>query len=389
MSFRFSIIPLTTRSIDSKIENVLEKLRKLYGEKVHEPISKFSELKLEEKPNLIILIFLSGGTSRTAIQIDQVYRCPKVILSMPKDNSLPSALGFLERKKTDSKILHMYYADIDEDVIKDVELVVKSCKAAYRMYRARIGIIGEENLRDEWYDIIKNTDIIPIMVSKLEISTESYEKFIEDLYTYIRDVVDRYNLDGVTLDCFKLLRSIKYTPCLAYAKLLSEKIPISCECDIASLLSMILIKNIDEKLITRSIMANLVDVEGSILRFAHCTGSLSMFEKYELKPHFETGYKYGVEGYVQTGTRCTIFRIDSRFRTSFIAYGVVEENVDKLRDFKACLTKIGINCGMYIDMRDISGNHHIIILENLVEELRIACWYLGLETVMIGSLPER
>ncbi len=390
MSFKFSIIPLTTRRLDEKEMTIIEKLRERYGhENVLEPVLKFSEVKLPHKPDLIIFLFLSGGTSRTAIQIDEVYRCPKVIISTPKNNSLPSALGFIERKRVNTRVLHLYYADIGEDIIRDIELILKSCKAAYLTYRAKVGIIGEENLRDEWYSIIKNTEIIPILIDNIKISTESYEKFIEDLYIEIKNIIEKYNLDGVTLDCFKLLRNVRYTPCLAYAKLLSECIPISCECDIASLLSMILIRNINTELIRRTMMANLVDIEGSILRFAHCTGSLTMFEKYELKPHYETGYPSGIQGQITTGLKCTVFKIDNNFKSSFICIGTIEENIEKLQNYKTCLTKIGINCGMYVDMREILGNHHLIVLENLLEELKIASWYLGLETVMIGSLPEK
>ncbi|NPB00808.1 MAG: hypothetical protein GXO10_05485 [Crenarchaeota archaeon] len=390
MEFSFIVVPLTSRSISREEEQLIEELRKNIGEdKILEPTSKISQISIETQPDLMFLIFLSGGVSRTAVQIDLVYKCPKVIISYPGDNSLPSALGFIERKRTDTRTLHMYYTSLDKSLIDDIKLVSRSCEAAFKTMRSRIGIVFENNIRDEWYLTLKNSNITIKIIESINISKSSYEKFIEDLYNELKNIVEKYKLDGVTLDCFKLIREVNYTPCLAFTRLLEEGIPIACECDILSLLSMILIKNINRELIKRTAMMNLVDLEGSIIRLAHCTGPRTMFESYELVPHYETNLPQAIRGRVSEGKRCTIFRMSPDLKTATIITGRVVENVEKLKHLKTCQTRIGVDTGMYITMREILGNHHIVVLDNIVEELRIALWYIGAETVMIGSLTEQ
>ncbi len=390
MEFSFIVIPLTSRAISREEEDLIEELRKNIGERrVLEPTNKISNIYIDTQPDLIFLLFLTGGVSRTAVQIDLIYKCPKVIISYPGENSLPSALGFIERKRTDTRTLHMYYTSLDKSLIDDIKLVSKSCEAAFRTMRSKIGIVYESKVRDEWHLTLKNSNIIVKFVEKLNINKTSYEKFIEDLYNELKNIVEKNGLDGVTLDCFKLIREVNYTPCLAFARLLEEGIPVACECDILSLLSMILIKNIDRELIKKTAMMNLVDLEGSIIRLAHCTGPRTMFESYELVPHYETGLPQAVRGRVSEGKRCTIFRMSPDLKTATIITGRVIENVDKLKHLRTCQTRVGIDTGMYITMREILGNHHILLLENIVEELRIALWYIGAETVMIGSLTEQ
>lgn len=116
----------------------------------------------------------------------------------------------------------------------------------------------------------------------------------ERIYERLKEMVEEYHLDGLTLRCFDLLTTVKNTGCMALSHLNDEGIPASCEGDIPLLLTMMLAK---QKWGSIGFQVNPAEIhkDGRIL-LAHCTVPLKMCTSYVLDTHFESGIGVGIHG---------------------------------------------------------------------------------------------
>lgn len=121
----------------------------------------------------------------------------------------------------------------------------------------------------------------------------------EAIYKRLKELVQKYDLQGVTLRCFDLLSTVKNTGCIALSKLNDEGIPASCEGDIPTLLTMMICKKLTGEYCFQANPAR-IQPDGEIL-FAHCTLPLKMTEKHEYTTHFESGIGVAIHGDLPTG----------------------------------------------------------------------------------------
>lgn len=121
----------------------------------------------------------------------------------------------------------------------------------------------------------------------------------ERIYERLKEIVARYELDGLTLRCFDLLTTVKNTGCIALSHLNDEGIPASCEGDIPLLLTMILAKQKYGQIGFQVNPARIGD-DGRML-FAHCTIPLKMTESHVYDTHFESGIGVGIHGELPLG----------------------------------------------------------------------------------------
>src|SRR5699024_3890820 len=101
------------------------------------------------------------------------------------------------------------------------------------------------------------------------------------IYIGLKNIVDKYNLDGLTVRCFDLLSKVNNTGCIALSLLNDEGIISSCEGDVPALISMLILNALSGEPV---FMANpsSIDVEKNEVVFAHCTIPLDMTEDYVL-----------------------------------------------------------------------------------------------------------
>ena len=118
-------------------------------------------------------------------------------------------------------------------------------------------------------------------------------------YQRLKEIVARYNLNGLTLRCFDLLTTVKNTGCIALSHLNDEGIPASCEGDIPLLLTMILAKQKYGQIGFQVNPARIGD-DGKML-FAHCTIPLKMTTSHVFDTHFESGIGVGIHGELPLG----------------------------------------------------------------------------------------
>ena len=127
------------------------------------------------------------------------------------------------------------------------------------------------------------------------------------IYVALKKLVRKYELKGLTIRCFDLLKKYKNTACLALALLNEEGITAGCEGDIFALLTMHVVHALTGR---SAFMANpsKFNYEDHSILLAHCTVPLNMTSSYSLDTHFESGLGIGVRGEMPEG-RITLCKI--------------------------------------------------------------------------------
>ena len=177
----------------------------------------------------------------------------------------------------------------------------------------------------------------------------------------LESILRGYRLDGFTLRCFDLLKTIGNTGCLALADFNARGIPAGCEGDIPSLLSMTLAKAVSRH---TGFMANpsRIDPYTGEIVFAHCTVPLDIVDQVKLDTHFESGIGIGIKGHFPEQD-VTVFKVAGDLSAAFIAEGRLIRNLDER---ELCRTQVVVKLDdpsltrTYF-LRGPVGNHHIII----------------------------
>jgi len=117
--------------------------------------------------------------------------------------------------------------------------------------KLRLGVVGKPSdwliaSHVDYEDVLctMNIELVDIPIERM-ISLGEVDpgmKGAEAIYERLKELVVEYNLQGVTLRCFDLLSTVKNTGCIALSKLNDEGIPASCEGDIPTLLTMMIVK---------------------------------------------------------------------------------------------------------------------------------------------------
>ena len=117
----------------------------------------------------------------------------------------------------------------------------------------RLGVVGKPSdwliaSQVDYDDVLKrmNCQLVDIPIDEM-LSLGEVDpgmKGAEAIYERLKELVQKYDLQGVTLRCFDLLKTVKNTGCIALSKLNDEGIPAACEGDIPTLLTMVLCKRL-------------------------------------------------------------------------------------------------------------------------------------------------
>ena len=150
-------------------------------------------------------------------------------------------------------------------------------------------------------------EFLELVDERIMIDTKAMKRFLEktsrredlrkSLYIHgaLTRLCQKYKLSGFTLRCFDLLKSKQETSCLAFGMLNDEGYVATCEGDVPTMLTMVLLKELTGK---PSFMANPSELhvdEGEAI-YAHCTCPFSMLRSYTLGTHFESGLGFGIRG---------------------------------------------------------------------------------------------
>lgn len=338
---------------------------------------------------LSLIYVRTGGTEgifkSLLPKLQQLSDAPFYLLTSGKSNSLAASmeiLSFLRQIGIRGEIIHGSNAYIRQRI----EVLQKVGEARAQLRGCRLGVIGKpsdwlisseadreeihKKLGIELLDVPMDELIATIESTPLKDTTLTSEVAkindalpgAERIYASLKEIINKYNLQGFTLRCFDLLTAVKNTGCLALAKLNAEGIVSGCEGDVPAMISMMVAKSLTG---VSGFQANpaSIDVETGKMLFAHCTIPLNMVERYEFDTHFESGIGVGIRGYMKEG-EVTVFKLSGDLKRSFIAEGVLLYSQAKP---DLCRTQQVIQLNdkaqaLYF-LNEPIGNHHIILPE--------------------------
>lgn len=339
---------------------------------------------------LFNVIFIeTGGSEQHFIKMEKDLPRPIILISDCLNNSLPACLeikSFLSNNKEDCILLFGKEKEIASAIVE-----ISKIEIAKRFISgANLGVIGKPS---DWliasivdYEEAKkiyNVNLIDITSKELKMEIDKgllesipnqakYEKLAQNnevltgalaIYSGLKRIIERYKLKGFTLRCFDLIEEYKNTACLALAMLNDEGIIATCEGDVPSMLSMLIIKACTDKVSFQANPSRITfgDKENSDneVLFAHCTLPLSMANKLEFMTHFESGLGIGVRGELSKG-EITIFKLSRDLKNFLLISGEIKENL-KLPNY--CRTQILVKIEdeeLYPLINKSYGNHVII-----------------------------
>ena len=343
----------------------------------------------------MILDFIGGGGTE-GIFLKDMDRLPQpyFLLTTGANNSLAASmeiLSYLRQKGLPGEIIH----GSDEFVVDRITQLAKIFKVKKRLSGFRIARVGKpsdwliaSDVDAEESKKLNGIEIIDVSmeeffseIEKGEYEDNQYTKLIKSkgydekeidkalcIYGALRRIVDRYELDGVTVRCFDLLDTVHSTGCSALAILNSEGIYASCEGDVPALVSMVVLGELSGKPV---FMANpsRIDTDNNEIVFAHCTLPISMPEDFTIMTHFESQLGVAFRGKIKEGP-ITVFKCDGLMKEHFVSGGTLLKN---LSEYNLCRTQIQLHLDKSVTyfLRESIGNHHLIVegdFSRLVEE---------------------
>ena len=347
---------------------------------------------IEDPIYSIIFIETGGSEQKFILDVDKLKQ-PIILLSNCKNNSLPACFEiktYLESKEKECVLLFGEEANI----ANSIKHISKIMQAKHNIEHATLGVIGKPS---DWliastvnYEEAKKrygVTLIDIESSELkeeinkgmltsiprleELQNSGYDKDTLHgallIYSGLKRIIKKYKLNGFTLRCFDLIEEYKNTACLAFAILNEEGYIATCEGDVPSMLSMLLIKEATNQ---PSFQANpsKIDIKESNILFAHCTIPFNMLQKYELMTHFESGLGIGVRGTLDKN-RITIFKIAPNLKDALCVTGNIKENLT-LPNY--CRTQILVNLErdeLFEFLKESFGNHVLIAYNDIAEDI--------------------
>ncbi len=325
-----------------------------------------------------------GGTEGIFLKDKDRLPQPYFLLTTGANNSLAASmeiLSYLRQNDLPGEIIH----GSDEFVaqrLKDLAAVFKAKKKLNGMRIARVGKPSDwlisSDVDAKLSKDYNNIEIVDVTmeeffdeIGKKEYAENEYTKLIKSkgydekeihealcIYGALRRIVDKYELNGVTVRCFDLLGTVHSTGCAALAILNAEGIYASCEGDVPALISMAVLGELTGNPV---FMANpsRIDTDKNEIIFAHCTLPINMPQSFEIMTHFESQIGVAFRGKLKEGP-VTVFKCDGLMNEYFVSGADLLEN---LSEFNLCRTQIRLKMDRPVTyfLRESIGNHHLII----------------------------
>ena len=338
-----------------------------------------------------VILIGSGGTENLFLKQMKEDDEPIVILSTSRNNSLPACLEIKTYLENHNKLCFLLTGDENHiaNMIKHIATIISAYKS---VKDNRLGLIGGAS---SWliaspvepkviYTNYKQ-NIIKIKMSELEELIAQEEKEMIDLkeinhsseliakaenqddlemalviYKALKRLVAKYQLNGLTIRCFDIIKKYKNTACLALALLNEEGITAGCEGDIHSLVTMHIVNSLTNR---SSFMANpsKFNYEDQSLMLAHCTVPLNMVTSFKLMTHFESGLGIGIKGELPEG-RVTLCKIapDYTLENTLCIPATIKENLS-LANYCRTQISVALNEDGLLELLKASFGNHIIV----------------------------
>lgn len=345
-----------------------------------------------------ILFFITGGSEQFAIkQVSSGHFY--LLIGSQHDNSYASATeakAYLNNMNIPSMLL-----DEEEDetiaFLRDFDIVKKALK---NLDGKKLGLIGQVS---DW--LISSTIPADLLKAKLGIELIEipwnelvhFSKFkASDVFLdffsgekhfdltetakvseQLTNTIQKWNLDGITVECFPLVKNYEVTACLPLAKFNNDGIPAGCEGDLTAIAGMMLCKELTG---TIPWIANINRITNEVCMFSHCTVAPGLVSGFSVKTHFETGKGTAIAGNFKSDL-ITIFRFDNKLSKAFMASANI---TGRPKSDTACRTQIEVKLKeneVKLLRQSPLGNHHLIFPGDCKKLLHIVCLLLGIEVL--------
>jgi len=375
--------------------------------------------KLLSKDPDVFAVFVTGGTERIVQFVFRDIGIPVILLACDRANSLPAALEMLPRLREMGKDVKLVFAkEYDEDAFRAVERFLVTRKVVRRLRETTLGVFGSPSpwligcttdyglLEDKFGLTIKRLDLLTLHKEYQEVPHSeaedmakrivdgvgglkegSYENIVEATRMYLaaKKIVEKEELDALTIKCFEIIPVINNTACLTVSKLNDEGVIAGCEGDLNAILSMILLNYLTNQPVWLANPAS-IDSKRNTLTLAHCTVATSLAsdpKKIVLRSHFESGRGVSIQAPVTKG-KVTLIRLGGpRLDKMLILSGLI---VNSDMDYSyMCRTQVEVKPkGPVIKFLEVSlGNHLAMVSGQVVDRIIEVCDLLQIKPVMI------
>ncbi len=359
----------------------------------------FSQDKVEyvnDKPD--ILMFLTGGSERIAINSVQEYKF-YLILASRENNSWASAtevVAWMSQHNISSMLINYE----DDNALELINDFYSARNGIRRLHGQRLGLVGNpsdwlvasvvspflmqtrlgvEQVDISWNDIILDevNQVAPDFTSlfNAENTSELFES--GKIYEGLASLVPFYKLNSLSVECFSLVNQSGHTACLALSKLNLDGLPAGCEGDTCSALGLMFGFEVCGVI---PWMANTAFINGDKALFAHCTAPANLYKKFKTQSHYETDKGLALAGELK-GEEVTIFRFESTLNKVFITLAKV---TDHPKCKTACRTQLEVQLSASAKdyfMNNPFGNHHLILPGDWIQRLKLAARLTRMEIV--------
>ncbi len=402
------IIPFASPIHDSvAVKKILEQVKLMINRNTGGKIvlEELTIKPIDDKYRLEYTIpFIVTGGSEWIVAESYKDLSPPVILYHNGMNSLPAALeiaSYFRKKGNNLGLIEI------NDFFVEYNTWFRLVKTSWdlRLRRIRLGLIGDiskwliysrtsyEELLNKGYVlekisldelIEKYMDLLKTMGNNKKLTDQ--EKALV-AYRALKELIEKYKLDMITVNCFGFLMKTGTTLCYPYGILNSEGLIAGCEGDMPSTIGLYIGYRVFD---VPGFMANVnrVDLQNGYVTLSHCTAPLKILKNYSLTTHYETNKSVAIRGVFETNKSCILLRISNDLKVARIIEGIIIDNpIDK----ELCRTRIKVKItkeGAEKIVLDPIGNHHIMFLTEhektyfLKEFLRIngfvtEVYYLG------------
>ena len=345
--------------------------------------------------DIALFIIATGGVENQFKLVYKEYKPPYILMYNEFNNSLPASLeilSFLNREGpkgtlvdvnriTKEEILKSF-SPIEEKlglIGKPSDWLIAS-QYPLELYRERFKINVIYIPIEEVIENFKNVNKAEAHLFALDLINRAKNVFNVDLkeitkgfkfYISLRGIIEKYNLNYVSVRCFDIIKPLDTTGCIALSKLTDEGFIAGCEGDLPSTISMILLRRVSSKIPFMANVSYIEEKEDSLfITLAHCTIALSAVNGFNLRTHFETGKGVGIEGFFPRGL-VTILRIGGKnLDEGFVVDG---EEVGTEFSSSRCRTQLKVRIPQkYADYfyKKPLGNHHIVVNGNFKKEVQ-------------------
>ncbi len=352
-------------------------------------------LEHARKADMLLLLAGSGGTG--GVITDFWLSCGKPVLVA----GLVAENGYASAVKAHSRIRRLggwaRPACIEETgESRGLEVEAKAVAASAWIRQSRIGVVGYEKPSIAEARALKAVHGATVVYVKSSLVREWAEKASASLEALgaaeiavdegelkkaaklaaaLKAIAERLSLTAITIDCFRLMGELKTTPCIAAALLNSSSFIFSCEGDLKSTLSMMLLSRLSGK---PAWMANIARASGGRLLLAHCTAPLAMLDDVKVTTHFESRSYAAVTGRFKASS-VTLAKFTGDYCTLLASYARVADPQPKIGD--VCRAQLELEADIEKIINALPENHLALAEGDLRREVKSYCSCTGVRLV--------